>query len=215
MMRGMSLVTTRRKATRALVAGVALLAVSMDIGVSAQSRDPRVQAGVQLSTVSVGEFDARDTGAGVLLGVRALGPVWAEAALVRYPGEFPGDRGFSQNRVEGLFGGSVGPTMGRLRPFAKAGAGFLRYADAGGPVACIAIFPPPLSCQLAAGRTLPAYELGAGLAIFPGALTFARVDVSRRFVRYPGPSFTPAGGAQQNDFYGSDLRFGFAAGLRF
>jgi hypothetical protein len=214
MMDSMTVRTPTWTLTRAAVAGLAL-AAGLDVTALAQSREPRVQAGVQLSTVKVGEFDARDTGAGVLVDVRALGPVWAEAALVRYSGEFPGSRGFSQSRVEGLFGGSVGPTIGRLRPFAKAGAGFLRYSGSDGPVVCIAIFPPPLSCQLAAGRTLPAYELGAGVAIFPGSLTFARVEVSRRFVRYPGPSFTSAGGVQQDDFYGRDLRVGFSAGLRF
>ncbi|MGE0392236.1 MAG: hypothetical protein AB7I25_00385 [Vicinamibacterales bacterium] len=195
-----------------MVAGVAVLGVAVQAPLAAQSR---VQAGVQLSTVSVGEFDARDTGVGVQAGVRAWGPVWAEAALIRYAGEFPGDRGFSQSRVEGLFGASAGPTIGRLRPFAKAGAGFLRYGGSGGPVVCIAIFPPPLSCELAAGRTLQAYEIGGGLEILPGALTFARLDVSRRVVRYPGPSFTPAGGARAEDFHGRDLRLGFSAGLRF
>jgi len=199
-----------RKLTTICAAAALLTATATPLAAQA-----RVMAGVQISTVSVEEFDARDTGAGVLLGVRMLGPVWAEGVLARYSGEFPGNRGFSQNRIEGLFGVSAGPTLGQLRPFVKAGAGFVRYGAADGPFACIAIFPPPLSCQLASGRTLPVYELGAGLAIFPGSLTFARLDVSRRSVRYPGPSFTRAGDVRQDDFYGSDLRLGFSAGFRF
>lgn len=189
-------------------------AVLVLMGAVQASAQSRFLLGGQVASVSTGEFDTRDTGLGLLVGARVLGPVWGEAVLLRYPGEFPENRPFSQHRVEGLFGASVGPDLGSVRPFVKASAGFVRYGDAGGPVACILIFPPPLSCQLAGGRTLAAYDVGVGISAQPVPMTFLRVDLSRRSVRYPGPSFGTSA-VHDGDFWDGDVRFAVSAGLRF
>ena len=53
--------------------------------------------------------------------------------------------------------------IGRARLFGRLRPGLLRFGEAPGPIACILIFPPPLSCQLAAGKTLFALDVGAGV----------------------------------------------------
>ena len=42
------------------------------------------------------------------------------------------------------------------------------FEEAPGPLACITIFPPPLSCELASGRTLMAFDLGGGVDVVGG-----------------------------------------------
>jgi hypothetical protein len=79
-----------------------------------------------------------------------------------YPQSFPHCVPFSRRRVAGLFGATMGPAFARVRPFGKLRAGFLSVQEAPAPFACILIFPPPLSCTLASGRTLPAFDLGGG-----------------------------------------------------
>jgi hypothetical protein len=102
--------------------------------------------------------------------------------------------------------------LGPVRPFIKARWGALRVAEASAPIACILIFPPPLSCQLAAGDTLAAMDYGGGVEL-GRRRAFLRVDVSDRAVRYPGPSF--AGTVRNEPFWGHDLRVGLGVGLRF
>lgn len=170
-----------------------------------------------MTSVRVDEFDARDAGIGGRIGWSPLDLIGLEAELTYYPGDFPDENdrlGFSRRRVEGLFGVTIGPRLGRVRPFALARAGFLRYGEASGPVACIAIFPPPLDCVLAAGDTLPAYDAGAGVAVFPSRRTFVRLDVSDRIVRYPGPSFAQRR-RHDGDFLSHELRIAIGAGVRF
>lgn len=204
--------------TRLAVLGALVLSVVRASAVSAQvvSREtPRVLVGAQVASVSSGQFDARESGAGVLAGVRWLDGLWVEGTLLRYPGAFAGTRPFSQSRVEALFGVSAGPSLGRLRPFARVGAGVLRMNGAGGPVACILIFPPPLSCTLATGRTLPAWEVGGGLMVTPGQHVFGRVDVGARTVRYPGPSIDGQRHVHDGAFRATDPRLAVSAGVRF
>ena len=105
------------------------------------------------------------------------------------PSDFPDRIAFSRDRLEGLFGVTVGPRMHRVRPFAKAAAGFLKVGATPGAFACIAIFPPPLNCALAGGDTLPAFEIGGGVEIDATSRAFIRADVTDRILKYPGPTF--------------------------
>ena len=105
--------------------------------------------------------------------------VGVDADVTWYPSDFPDRIAFSRSRVEGLFGVTVGPRMNRVRPFAKAAAGFLKVGATPGAFACIAIFPPPLDCALAGGDTLPAYEIGGGVEIDATSRTFIRADRHR------------------------------------
>ncbi len=176
---------------------------------------PRFEAGLQLAVARSGEFDAGDSGVGGRLGFRPVAPVGIEAEVTVYPGAFPGRRPFSRARIEGLFGVTVGPTLGRVRPFARARPGFLVIRQSSEPVACILIFPPPLACVLAGGRTVPAIDLGGGLEVSATSRALVRVDVGDRLLRYPAPAFDSDRSIQQRPFVGHDVRVAFGAVLRF
>jgi hypothetical protein len=162
------------------------------------------------------EFDGTDVGIGGRLTWKPSSLIGVEADLAWYPSDFPSAGiAFSGSRFEGLFGVTVGPQIDRIRPFARAAGGLLRSSEAPEPFACIAIFPPPLNCLMAAGHTMPAFELGGGLQFDATSRTFARVDVSGRWLRYPGPSFTSSPTPRDDQFWGSGLRLSFGAGTRF
>lgn len=194
------------------LAGV-LLAGATHAG--AQPRRP-FEAGVQVASVQVSEFDRADVGLGGRVAWRPVDALGLESEFTWYPGGFPGGRApFSRSRVEGLFGATLGPTIRQVRPFVRFRSGFVRVGDAPEPYACILIYPPPLSCVLAAGRTLPAFDFGGGLEISATRRTFVRVDLGDRVVRYPGPSLDRLGQSRGRSFYSHDLRFAAGAGVRF
>jgi len=186
------------------LAGVAVVGV---LGVyappvAAQSTGARFEVGAQLVTVASGEFDGADVGVGGRVSWRPTPLIGAEAEISFYPSDFP-DRGpFSRSRVEGLFGLTAGPVLGRIRPFVKLRPGFLTFHEASEPFICILIFPPPLACILASGRTSFALDAGGGLEIQTTPRTFVRVDGGDRLLRYPG-------------FFGHDVRLAAGGGLRF
>jgi len=174
----------------------------------------RFEVGGQIVGAQSGEFDATDTGVGGRFAWQARNLVGAEAEMTFYPRAFPDNRStsFSRSRVEGLFGVTVGPRLARVRPFGRLRPGFVRFR--GRSIACILIFPPPLSCQLAEGRTVFALDIGGGVELFAGARTFIRVDAGDRVMRYPGPSFR-SGAVAQRDFFSHDFRMAAGAGVRF
>lgn len=179
---------------------------------SAQS----LEAGIHVVTAQWSEFEGTDVGIGGRITWKPSSLLGVDADLAWYPSEFPRDPlTFSASRVEGLFGVTVGPQINRLRPFAKIAGGFLRSSEAPEPFACITIFPPPLGCLMAAGQTMPALEIGGGVQFDVASRTFARVDVSGRWLRYPGPSFRSFPTVQEDNFWGSGLRLSFGAGVRF
>ena len=58
-----------------------------------------------------------------------------EAEFDLYSGDFPEGRAFSRRRVEGLFGVTAGPRVGRARLFGRLRTGFLRVEAAPEPFA--------------------------------------------------------------------------------
>ena len=129
--------------------------------------------------------------------------------------DFARSPAFSKSRIEMLFGVTVGPHIGRLRPFAKLRPGFVAFRAAPAPFACLAIFPPPLSCTLGAGDTLFALDAGGGVEFLPAGRSFLRVDVGDRLMRYPGPAFDTNFTLQSNAFFSHDFRFSLGGGVRF
>jgi hypothetical protein len=127
----------------------------------------------------------------------------------------PEGTAISSNRVEGLFGVTAGPRLGRWRPFARLRPGFLRIGEAPEPVACILIFPPPLSCTLAGGRTLFALDVGGGVSVDVAPATSLRIDIGDRITRYPGPAFGRGRRVHDAAFHGHDLRVAVGAAWRF
>jgi hypothetical protein len=165
------------------------------------------EAGGQLTIASPTTSDETDLGFGVRVAVRVLPLIGVEAELDAYPDDLSGNGGrvpFSAGRIEALFGATVGPRLGRIRPFARVRPGVLRYQEAAGPVVCVAIFPPPLSCQLAAGQTLFAVDVGGGVEVDLSRRGFMRIDVGDRLVRYPAPASTA-----------HEMRVAIGGGVRF
>ena len=177
------------------------------------ARAQSFEAGAHVATAKWSEFDDIDIGIGGRLTWKPVPLLGVDADLTWYPGDQLG--AFSRRRFEGLFGVTVGPRLNRVRPFAKAAAGFVNVTGTTGAFACIAIFPPPLPCALAGGDTLPAYEIGGGVELDITQRTFFRADVSSRIVNYPGPTFDRDGGVRLDGFFGQAIRFTFGGGFRF
>jgi hypothetical protein len=161
------------------------------------------------------EFDTTDVGFGGRGSWHPVPLVGVEGEVALYPGDLGGRVAFSGSRVEGLFGATVGPRLGRIRPFGKLRPGFVRFGEAPEPIACILIFPPPLRCTLAGGRTLFALDVGGGVEWLSSGRTFVRVDAGDRMVRYPVPTIDSSGAVRRESFAGHDVRFAIGGGLRF
>lgn len=182
---------------------------------AAQGSEPPFRIGVQVASVNSSELDTSDTGVGALLAWMPARWFGVDAEFNVYPEDLGDVVTFSPRRLEGLFGVTVGPQMNRLRPFVKVRPGFLTFAEVAGGIVCIAIYPPPMSCQLAEGATVFALDLGGGLEIFPSARTFVRVDAGDRLVRYPGPVFDMNSQVRPDSFFAHDLRLSVGGGFRF
>ena len=183
--------------------------------VSAQTGKGQFEVGVHLATVASSEFEKTDVGIGGLVSWRPGALFGADAELTFYPSDFADNPTFSASRVEGLFGVTIGPSFGAFRPFVKLRPGFVRFAAAPRPFPCIAIFPPPLACLMAAGDTLFALDIGGGVEFQTTSRTFVRVDASDRAVKYPGPVIATDGMVKDESFFSHDFRLQIAGGLRF
>jgi opacity protein-like surface antigen len=197
---------------------VVLMALSQPA--AAQTAEQNFQVGVLFSSISSSEFDDTDVGAGGRIswrpaGLLGSGLLGADAEFTFYPSDFADEPAFSSNRVEGLFGVTVGPTLGRLRPFAKVRPGFVRFSEAPEPFPCILIFPPPLGCQLAGGATVFALDLGGGVEFQTSDRTSVRVDVGDRAVRYPAPVIDSEGTVRDDAFFSHDFRLQIGGAFEF
>ena len=182
---------------------------------AAAQSEPRFELGVQLSSVDSSEFDESDIGIGGRFSWHPVTLIGIEAEMTIYPRDFPDGRAFSRARDEGLFGVTVGPRLGRLRPFARVRAGFMRFQEAPSPFACILIFPPPLQCSLATGRTARAVDIGGGVELMATRRTFLRIDAGDLMLRYPGPVFDSRRMSRQDGFTSHNLRLAAGGGFRF
>ena len=181
---------------------------------AAQSNRSGFELGVQIPSTASSEFDSTAVGVGARAGWRIGGWLVAEAEFNTYPGDFPGGASFSSGRVEGLFGATVGPRLGRVRPFAKVRPGFMTFQESPELFGCVAIFPPPLACTLAAGRTVFALDAGGGVEFSATPRAFLRVDAGDLLVRYPGPMIDKHF-QQRDSFFSHDFRFAVGFGVRF
>jgi hypothetical protein len=171
------------------------------------------EVGAQFAVIRSSEFDAADLGFGGRFSWLPNGVLGIDSEINFYPKGFPSVFPFSSSRIEGLFGVTAGPRIGPLRPFAKGRAGFLNISGSSPSFVCALIFPPFLSCELAGGRTLPAFDVGGGFELLTQR-TFARIDVGDRLLRYPGPAIAK-NGIHNDAFFSHDLRLSAGAGLRF
>jgi opacity protein-like surface antigen len=198
--------------TTRIASFVLLLSVLSSPAASAQSFD----LSANFIAAQWSEFDDTDLGVGGRLAWKPVPLVGIEGDFNWYPSGYPDSRfGFSDYRFEGLAAVTIGPQMGRLRPFARAGVGFLKTARSEEPIVCPAIFPPLVGCQLALGATMPAFEIGGGLEYSTTARTFLRFDAAWRFLKYPGPSMTNNLESKPDGFWGGHLKLAFGGGIRF
>ena len=99
---------------------------------AARARAQSFEAGIHFASAQWSEFDGNDLGIGGRVTWMPSSMLGLDADITWYPSDFPPDTvvPFSGRRVEGLFGATAGPTLGRIRPFAKAAAGFRGGRDA-------------------------------------------------------------------------------------
>jgi hypothetical protein len=190
-------------------------AVLLPVSVAAQPEERPFRLGLVVAGVASAEFDTTELGAGVQFTWSATSLVGAEVEVVVHPRDMGRDVAFSSGRTDTLFGVTVGPRMGRFRPFAKVRLGILRFWQAPEPVACIAIFPPPVRCTLANGRTVVAVDVGGGVDLLLTGRTFLRLDAGDRLMSFPGPVRDSAGLTHEGGFFAHDFRLAIAGGLRF
>ena len=200
--------------SRACAVCVLLLCVTSTGRAIAQTQH-HYELGVQFVTAASSEFNSTDTGVSVTASWRPNEWFGPEGEVAFYLKDFPDAPAFSSSRIEVLGGVSGGPLVRIVRPFAKARAGFVSFREAPEPFACIAIFPPPLQCVLAGGKTVFAIDLGGGIEIYPTSRTFVRVDVSDRALRYPGTVLDENGQVRNDPFFSHDFRFAIGGGVRF
>jgi hypothetical protein len=171
----------------------------------------------QFAGVTSNEFSGTDRGFGGLFSWHRLGPIAVEAEMNYYPKNLTlkGGAPFSRGRVEGLFGISAGPLLGRMRPFGTFRTGFVTFRSAPGPLACPAIFPPTLSCELARGEAVIATVVGGGVEAFPIRHVVVRIELGDRLTNYPGPTIDASGEAHSMAFWSNEFRLVAGAGVRF
>jgi len=102
---------------------------------------------------------------------------------------FPHDGVLDAGRkIQGFFGVKAGKRFEKIGVFAKARPGFVRYSrgDYRAPLGpCVAIFPQPIGCYQALGRTSFAADLGGVFEYYPTTRTIIRFDAGDTIVRLP------------------------------
>ena len=201
---------------RLTVATMMTLGLGMAVATpaAAQVDGRQFEVGVQLVNAASSEFDANDLGVSGRFVWRPGMLIGAEAEVGYFAGGLGDGAPFSAGRIEALFGATVGPRIGRFRPFGKVRTGFVQFIKPDEPLACIAIYPPPLVCTLPGAR-IEAYDLGGGLEWWATDARFLRVDVSDRILNYEGPVSDPQGGVRTDGFFGHDIRIAIGGGVRF
>ncbi|MGH9319820.1 MAG: hypothetical protein ACRD3V_08005 [Vicinamibacteria bacterium] len=197
-----------------LFTGILLASASSALAQAGDER--RFEIGGQLAVTDVAELDSNDLGFGGRIGFRPGSLCTFEGELNVFPSDIPDDIPVTGSRLEGLFGVKIGPSFDKFSVFGKVRPGFVRFGESPEPIACILIFPPPLSCILAAGQTVFALDLGGGLEFHPTERSLLRFDVSDLMLRYRAPvlnrdreAFTEGG------FWGHNLKLSIGAGFRF
>ena len=196
-----------------------VLALSLILTTSARAQsadDRKLEVSGQLAVNDLAELETTDLGFGGRFGFRATLLFTFEGELNLFPSDIPDEVPVTSSRLEGLFGVKIGPRFDRFSVFGKVRPGFVRFGEASEPVACILIFPPPLSCVLAEGQTVLALDLGGGLELYPTERSLLRFDVSDLMLQYPGPVFNRDREAFiDGGFWGHNLRLVIGAGFRF
>jgi hypothetical protein len=175
----------------------------------------RAEVGADAVVLRIGELDVTDGGVGARAAWRLGETLALDGRVVWFPGGDARGRAARQTRVLGLAGPRLTVAWRGLEVGGYARPGFLRFVREGQTV-CIAIFPTPLACQLAAGYTAFALDLG-GTAAAPldqsGRVRF-RVEIGDLLVRYGLTAFR-ADGTTTDGFTGHNFMAGVGMAFRF
>lgn len=112
---------------------------------------------------------------------------------------FPRERRFDGGReIQGLFGVKAGRRFDKVGVFGKIRPGFVssrvvEFRDRR-DVACITIFPPPLSCfeETARRETELAFDIGGVIELYPTSRMIVRFDAGDTIIRSGQHSFIAA-----------------------
>jgi hypothetical protein len=139
-------------------------------------------------TTNVGERRT-EPGFGARVGYSFNRYLTAEAEFNFFPreGELTDSDFTGGRKVQGLFGVKVGRRFERVGVFAKARPGFVNFREGDlrprPGIACIAIFPPPLSCSETTDRTDFAFDVGGVFELYPSAQIIVRLDAGDTILR--------------------------------
>ena len=183
----------------------------------AMAQTPAVEVGGHVGVLRLSELDTTDTGVGADAVFHVAPALAIDGAFTWFPGSdaATGGLGLGQQRTLGLAGLRTGFSAGTVDLFARGRAGYLHFGSQ--PVTvCILIFPPPLSCQLAAGYTAFAAEVGGGASVglIPSGRLRASLEAGDLMVRYGFTAFRP-GGTTTDGFISHNLLVTIGAAWRF
>lgn len=198
---------------RKLLHRVAPLVTSLALAIPAIGEEPRWDASLELGLAEVGSVDHTALGAGLRLSYRMTEWLAADAGVQLAPADL-GTPPFSSGQTELLGGLRAGPKPDPFGYFGTLRAGAVLFGEAPGPLACIAIFPPPLECELTDGHSAFTLQFGAGVERLVATRGLFRLEVGDRMVRLPGPVFED-GEVHDGDFWSHELRLAVSFGLRF
>jgi hypothetical protein len=209
---------------------VRTLAVTMMISFAtaltpAQSTDvPKLEVGGQFSFIRLRDLSENDMGVGLRVGYNVTNGLAIEGEFNYFPSGLTdftrlstggsSSAVYSQNRTQGLLGakymalrGDKFGIGGKFRP------GFVRFNGDSGSLAAGGVSCAPgsqaLICQLSAGKTNFAMDLGGVFEYYPAGKFFTRFDLGATIIRF-GPTLGAADG-----FNSTNLQMSAGIGVRF
>ena len=193
---------------------IALLAATAGSS-QAMAQTQGAEVGGHVDVLRLSELSTTDAGVGPDVVWRFSPLIAIDGSLTWYPSASTAGSSQHQQRTLGLAGVRAGVTAGTVDLFARARGGFLRFGSQPATV-CILIFPPPLSCQLAAGYTAFAGDVGGGasVALIPSGRLRASVGAGDLMVRYGFQALRP-NGATTDSFISHNLLLTIGAAWQF
>ena len=193
------------------------MVVVLTAGSSRALAQNRLEAGAHVGVLRLSELRTTDVGMGADVRWHVAPAVAVEGALTWFPGSDSVSAGAAgrQHRALGLAGLRTRVGYNNIDLFARGRAGFLRFGQEPATV-CILIFPPPLACQLSAGYTAFAADVGGGASVgltSSGRLR-ASIDAGDLLVRY-GLTTLRLNGSTTEGFVSHNLLVRFGVDWRF
>ena len=192
-----------------------LVAGLLGLGALSEPAERRADASVRFVLAHYDQFDETDAGLGADVSYRLADWIAADAQLSFFPDELGEPVAFSGSRLEGLIGLRVGHRFGNAGLYGALRPGVVKFSEAPAPRPCILIFPPPLECSLAGGKSLLALNYGAGFELHPGDRAVIRAEVGDLMIRYSGPAFDKDREIFADHLWSHNLRATASFGIRF